>query len=352
MKDDFILEDTETTKRLKEICLSSSYSCTGEIRRLLSMEVLHNLVKKIPKGNVKLCGNILFGRDKISGEEKFIENLDDYIGYVKDHYHIQHNELTCVLEETLKSKYSKILFNMKDIHKKDNYIQFHDSFRKMFLFNLYDNIRFYSKFSDSRSFTNILLDEIKEYNFYKPEDAIKLEKLFIKIINNRKDNLFNSFVHHSEVREDQYNFFANQIEWLIGDYYKEGSYDFDLMHDDHYIDLFNNDILLFNVISKSKDEIVVRFGIKNKNFKGDKIVRFGKNELDIFLEKLVSKDHTKKYKLDMQLVDATLSFEFWTDYHHNFLDIAFQYSNTGDKFIVDLEPDDMHNLYKMIKKQV
>ena len=63
MSNDFILADTDQTKRLKEICLSSSaYSCSGEIYKLLSREVLHELVKRIPNKSIKLPSDLLYGK--------------------------------------------------------------------------------------------------------------------------------------------------------------------------------------------------------------------------------------------------------------------------------------------------
>ena len=48
---EFILDDTEQTARMKEMALSDAYSCSGEMYKLLSYEVMHNLVKKIKKGD-------------------------------------------------------------------------------------------------------------------------------------------------------------------------------------------------------------------------------------------------------------------------------------------------------------
>ena len=58
---EFILEDTEQTARMKEMALSDAYSCSGEMYKLLSYEVMHNLVKKIKKGEVKLKSDFVYG---------------------------------------------------------------------------------------------------------------------------------------------------------------------------------------------------------------------------------------------------------------------------------------------------
>ena len=49
MESEYILEDTEQIKRMKKHALLSHFGCSGEIYKLLSLEVLHNLVKKIKK---------------------------------------------------------------------------------------------------------------------------------------------------------------------------------------------------------------------------------------------------------------------------------------------------------------
>ena len=48
--------------------------------------------------------NLIIERVKTTIEE---ENLDKYISYVKDNYFIQHNELTLIIELTLKNKYNE-----------------------------------------------------------------------------------------------------------------------------------------------------------------------------------------------------------------------------------------------------
>ena len=49
MESEYILKDNEQIKRMKEHALLSHFGCSGEIYKLLSLEVLHNLVKKIKK---------------------------------------------------------------------------------------------------------------------------------------------------------------------------------------------------------------------------------------------------------------------------------------------------------------
>ena len=355
LSNDFILADTDQTKRLKEICLSSSaYSCSGEIYKLLSREVLHELVKRIPNKSIKLPSDLLYGKKVITGEEKFLENLDKYIGYIRDRYLIDHIELTILIEISLSNKYNKILFDMDDYHQNQNYKKYHDAFRKMFLFNFYDNIRFYSKYVDKNEAINLFLDETKNLDFDTPKDIILLENIFIKIFNNRHSNLFNSFIPNNEVDEDKYDFYVNQVNWVLSDYYEKGTYSFELTDDDHYIDVYNGDKLIFNVIKNKilDKEIKVRFGIINKNFCGDKIITFTKQEFKDILNRLKNIDSHKRYDVNYDFIDSTLVMNFWNYEGTQFLDIYFEYSNNGDKFVIGLDPEDTKNLYKLIKEQV
>ena len=355
MSNEFILPDTDQIRRMKEVCLSSSaYSCGGELYKLLSRDILHELVKKIPNKSIKLPSDLLYGKKVITSEEKFLENLDKYIGYIKDRYLIQHIELLILIEMSLSNKYNSILFDMSDYHHNQNYIKYHDAFRKMFLFNFYDNIRFYSKYVDKYDSINLFLDETKDLDFDDPKDIILLENIFIKVFNNRFDNLFNSFVPNNEVDEDKYYFYIHQVNWVLSDYYEKGTYSFELTDNDHYIDLYNGDKLIFNVIKdkRIKDEIKVRFGVINKNFCADKIITFKKQEFKNILDRIKNIDTHKTFDVNYDFIDSTLVMNFWNYEGIQFLDIYFEYSNNGDKFVISMDPEDTKNLYKLIKEQV
>lgn len=356
MRKDYILTDTAQTKRLKELCLSNSaYSCGGDIYKLLNYDTLHELVKKIPEKTIKLKSSLLYGKDTITSEEKFLENLDKYIGYVKDNYFIKHSELTLLIELTLNNKYNEILFEMDDFHENENYIKYHDAFRKMFLYNFYDNICFYSKFVNRYSSINLFLDEIKYLDFDDSEDIILIENYLSKIISNRFDNVYNSFIPYNEAEEKQYNFYIHQVDWVLSDYYEKGTYKFDIKDTDYYIDLYGGDKLIFNILKnkKFKDEILVRFGIINKNFCADKVVIFRKKEFKNILNRLKKIDVSKKYDETYDFVDPSLRFNFWNEEGIQFLDIFFEYSdNISNKYMVALDTEDTKNLYELICKQV
>ena len=112
-----------------------------------------------------LNSTLLYGRDIITTEERFLENLNKYIGYVRDHYFINHIELFCLIETSLTNKYTKCLFELKDYHVDENYEYYHDMFRKMFMFNFYDNIFYFSNWVDEDSSIKKFVNKFKDYNF-------------------------------------------------------------------------------------------------------------------------------------------------------------------------------------------
>lgn len=216
-----LVKETDQIKRMKELSLNKAYSCNGEIYKLFSYDNLPKLIKKIKKGNVKLNSSLLYGRDIITTEERFLENLDKYIGYVRDHYFINHIEQFCMIESTLNNKYAKCLFELKDYHNDENYNYYNDMYRKMFLFNFYDNIHYFSNFVDDESSLKKFVSAFKDYKFDNKNDILVIEKEFIKLLTKRSNNLFNSFLHHSEIKQRDYNFYICQLEWVLDDFYKE-----------------------------------------------------------------------------------------------------------------------------------
>lgn len=50
MKPSYVLRDTRQIKRMKKHSLFWYYGCSGEVYKLLSLKILHKLVKKNRKG--------------------------------------------------------------------------------------------------------------------------------------------------------------------------------------------------------------------------------------------------------------------------------------------------------------
>ena len=220
MKNDFILKDTFQIKRMKKHSLLWSYGCSGEVYKLLSLNTLHELAKRIKKGSIKLNSDLLYDKDEITYEENFISILDKYVGYIRETYTINHNELVIIVEETLKNIYNRCLFIQYDFHS--SYEIFLKAFKRMFLANLVYNTRYYAKKDVNKEYlgiqkTNIFLDG-KKLN--DDEDLKKIEEFYINVINNRKSNLYNAFIPHSEIDKRQINFYIHQLDWVYDDYYK------------------------------------------------------------------------------------------------------------------------------------
>lgn len=227
MKTNFILEDTEQTKEMKEHALFFRYTCSGEVYKLLSMQVCHELAKKIQKGRINLNSKLLYGRDYITLEENFVSLLDKYIGYVRNTYTIRANELVIILEETLKNMYNRTLFYKVDFHKSPEI--FLNYFKKMFLANLVYNTRYYAKKDKYKEYlglqqANLFLDGKQ---LTDDKDLDKIEKFYINVINNRKDNLYDSFIPHGELNEARKKHCIMQLNWIYESYYKKNTSIFD-----------------------------------------------------------------------------------------------------------------------------
>lgn len=359
MVDSHKLLDTEQTARMKQLALDNNYSCCGEIYRLFNHQELHDLVKKIKKGKIKLTSNLLYGRYEITKEERFLENLDHYITYVKNHYYMNTVEQFMIIEMSLKTKYADILFLEKDFHDDQNYQEYFDKFRKMFFFNFYNNLIYYSKFTDKDSYIKRLLNTLNGLYYENNADMLKIESILAKVFFVRKDNLYNANIPHNETVKDANNFYLQQIEWVIKDYYnKYREEPFEVSYDDNYLNV-DESIVLFNVcdiVSNKKDDdlIEVEFGIKNSNFsayKKDKL--FKKHELLEILDIYKQYQNEPKFDIIFDTIDSTLMFNFWKETGHSYLDLQFDFASfSTDHYTLSFNENDMIEFLKMIKTQI
>jgi len=209
-------------ERLKKICLDKHFDTGGDIHSLLEKEILVNLLNKRPisKGKVKLTSSIVYGKDILTTEEKFIENLNIYIGFVRDNYHICHIEQLMLIELSLTTPYVDVLYSTLDFHKDDNYNYYHNNFRRLFFATFYNNIIHYANDKNIDVDYKKFIEEIKDYDYENDEDIIELDKILTKVINIRKDNLYQAFLPYTEYKKNDL-FHINQINWIISDYYKE-----------------------------------------------------------------------------------------------------------------------------------
>lgn len=204
--------------KLKRLCYCPAYFAGSEIHRLLDYDVLKKLVKKIKPGNVILASTLLFGKTKISAEEQFLYILNKYVVFVKSHCFINPNEVVLIVEETLKSKYSEVLFSKIDFHINGTPEKFHLEFKRMFLDSLFENYKLYF----CKEYPNHPLSYLKELSLDNEEDVNILFSVFRSIINLKRTNLYYFFIKdlHKKSSNDQCLY---QIQWknLIRRYTKE-----------------------------------------------------------------------------------------------------------------------------------
>lgn len=206
-------------RKLQKICLNENYICSGEIYKLLNKEFMKELIKKINKDSVDFVTLVNNKKRNLTYQENFLLILDKYIGYVRDNYNIKHYELIFVLEETLKNKYNRCLFFNINIYS--DYKYFIAEFRKMFLYNIFNNTKLFYKISNGK-----LVGIKRAYKYLKNKsldnltDLNYIENFFIEIINNRRDNIFYCFKDSTSIKKDNFNFYINALEWLYEDYYE------------------------------------------------------------------------------------------------------------------------------------
>ena len=352
-----VVNDYNQLERMKSLCLNKSYMCNGELYKLLNGDYLPKLLNNIESGNVKISSDLVYGKSIITKEEKFLENLDKYISYVRDKYFIEHIEQYLLIEMSLNNKYNDILYSLEDYHKEENYYKFIDKYRKMFLFNFYDNIKFYSKYVDNISPIHTFLKQIKNYDFDNEKDIIELENIFIKIIRYRNNNLYNAFVPYNEVKKRDYDFYIFQIEWILQDYLKNKYTEtFEIKENDNYILIDDRSKLLFNVKSdikklKNEDYVEVEFGIKNDNFNAKVSSElFRKKELLDLIKRL--KEINNKDKYNMDFIIPILRFKFWCEESHQYLDIRFEYGDNCDYYVICLDENETKKMYELLFQQL
>lgn len=176
--------------KLKRLCYCSAYFAGSEIHRLLDYDVLKNIVKRIKPGYVKLASTLLFGKTKISAEEQFLYLLNKYVIFVKSQCFINPNEVVSIVEETLKSRYSEILFSKIDFHINGIPEKFYLEFKRMFLDSLFENYKSYF----CKEYPNHPLSYLKDLSLDNEEDVNILFSLFRSIINLKRTNLYYFFI--------------------------------------------------------------------------------------------------------------------------------------------------------------
>lgn len=357
---EFILEDTEQTARMKELALSDAYSCSGEMHKLLRYEVMHNLVKKIKKGEVKLKSDLVYGKNTITTEEKFLENLDHYIGYVRDNYFIDHYEQICLIELSLGNKYSDILFSLEDIHSEEGHELYYSEFRKMFINNFYENIFYFREIADENSFVKRFINEFEDFNFDNNNNIKQIEDTFIKIISCRRNNIFNSFIPNTEYNEKNLEFYFHQLNWLLGDYY--GDKDKTLLIDKTII-INDFTYLTFDITSnvpvlKNDEDLIIRLRIKNKWFDYTTTAPLmKKRELFKLIQAIKDVDRYQKDETTLSFIHPDLRFDFWGSESDRNMDLMIDIyddnnRSTGDIYTLSFNEERLNMFLYLLETQI
>ena len=206
MEKEWIVPDTEQTKRMKKYAVSDVCSNGSDLCKLLSIKEMHSLVEKIKKGNID-ASKLVFGRDTITLEERFLENVDRYITYIKDNFYFNSTEQLLTIEESLSNKYANILLCKDNVHsgknQYNNIAKYTVGFIRMYLYNFYNNVLLFSKLYEDNIYTKMLNKELSKFDFDNEEDIFEIEKIFTKIVYIRRNNIYNCFISMSDVKEDK-----------------------------------------------------------------------------------------------------------------------------------------------------
>lgn len=362
MEKEWIVPDTEQTKRMKKYAVSGVYSNGSDLCKLLSIKEMHSLIEKIKKGNID-ASKLVFGRDTITLEERFLENVDRYITYIKDNFYFNSTEQLLTIEESLSNKYANILLCKDNVHsgknQYNNIAKYTAEFIRMYLYNFCNNVLLFSKLYEDNIYTKMLNKELSKYNFDDDEDIFEIEKIFSKIVYLRRNNIINCFMSMINIKEDKYDFYAMQVEWCLSDYYSlNWNTRFGFNYRDNYYIGENGSTLLFNILNKENDKYIIEFGIQNPSF-SSKIDNFIMTEtefnklLDRFKKCYHSKEDKKETFEKIDFLDSAVKFLFWKDrFNYELVEIEFHFDRSTEFFNVSLERDDIKRFINLLENAI
>lgn len=362
MEKEWIVPDTEQTKRMKQYAVSDVYLNSGELLKLLSTKELHSLVVKIKKGKVK-ASKLKFGKEEITTEERFLENLDKYISHIRNNYYIDNVEQLITIEESLTNRYSKILLCKEDMntskHQMELIEKYSVGFIRMYLYNFYSNVLLFSKLYEDNIYTKKLKKDLSKYDFNNDEDIYEIEKIFTKICYLRKNNIYNCFIPLNEIEKNDYDFYATQVEWCLNDYYNlKWNKRYKFYNFDNYFITSNGSTILLNKSSKEEDkytfEVLIQspyFSAKIDNFKLDS------NEFEELLnrfKKCYKKDNDKSTSDEyVDFVDPAIVFNFWKDsYNYETVEIKYHFNRSTEYYNISLERQDIPLFIKLLENSI
>lgn len=365
MKKNWNAFDTEQINRLKNYAISGVYCYGGDIYKLLDTKKMHLLVKKIKNGTTD-ASKLVFGKEKITLEERFLENVDKYIGFVRDKFYFNSVEQALVIEESLTNNYSSILLCEDNCHSAKNQYEkitkYCVGFIRMFVFNFYKNIMKLAQIYDSNECTIMMYEELSKLNFNDDEDIYKIGDIFEQVLCIRKNNVFNCFIDVDNMDDVRLDFYAMQIEWCLNDYFTlRWSDRFKVSVRDNIIITDNHSIILFNILKyeKLKKEYKIEFGIQNENFTG--LVNdftLTESEMNILRKRLknnilTDKKSSEYYTDKMSFLDSKINLIWWKDsMDYEFVEVEFYFGNSTDFYNLSLERKDIVKLYDLIEKEI
>ena len=358
---DYILKDTEQTKRMKNLSLGRCYTNSGDIYKLLDYKVLHDLVVKIKTGSVKISNTLIYGTEIITKEEKFLENLDNYISFIKDNYFLDSWEILCLIEVSLENKYSEILFCEEDFYDLNIRYKYEKSFKRMFMYNLYSNAYYLEEYVDNYTSIKKFTDKFRNMDIDNDENLEKIDFVFKKIIGKRKNNLFNSFVPYTEYNEKNLYFYAQQVDWVLSEYFDSNSI-YNILVDDTKMIVKGKTEFIFKLLphSKNKEYFDVYSNINNDFINYEKILYLSKKELKLLLKKLkkfIKMDFIdSSFEEEFCFVDADIRFYLYMYDGYKDLDIRFYLRNDilklDDYYELVLSNEQIIEFEKILEKQL
>lgn len=339
--------------------VNNFYSCSNDILEILKNPTIRKIFDKIPEGNIHLCNPNYFENKIISKKEKYIENLDKYISFIKDNYFINHVEQIKIIELSVVNKYNDILLSEKSLYGNENVNNYIEGFKRMFMYNIYTNLMYLTDKNYQSNNSTYFRADICRYNF-DSSDINKIDIIIGDIINNTNNGLYHLFEPMKFSSKIFYEEDMKLVDNILEKYYskRKTRCNFGIYEGDNYMETKDGDIVVFNIYNnyyRSKgDRAYVEFGIKNNYFSAkSEGYLLTDAELSLLLNKIKNINKKKNYEEDINFINTTLSFKIGCDDNFTYLDIIFRYEDNKDKFFVlQINGDDIKKIKKIIESQI